>query len=307
MTAPVGVAVMAYGTPSSPDDIERYYTDIRRGRAPTPEQLAALRGRYESLGGVSTMGARTAAQCQGLADALDKTAPGGFVVALGQKHAPPTIEQAVEDLAARGCSNAVGLVLAPHFSRTSVGDYHRRAIEAAESAGVDYRGIPQWYTEPAYTGFLATAVRDALDGLGTSERATKVLFTAHSLPERVLVDDPYPTQLHDGASRIAEQAGLLPWAGWALAWQSAGRTGDAWRGPDVLEVIAQLSDSGRAEGVVVCPHGFVADHLEVAYDLDQVARDAAEQAGLAFARTQVMNADPTVVEALAALVQREAG
>jgi ferrochelatase len=304
MTGPVGVAVMAYGTPSSPEDVERYYTDIRRGRPPAPEQLAELRGRYEAIGGVSTMAERTRAQCEGLAAALDERAPGGFIVELGQKHAPPTIEQAVERLAARGCREVVGLVLAPHYSRASVGDYHRRATGAATAAGAAYRGIDQWFAEPAYVAFMAAAVRRALAGVGTSERATKVLFSAHSLPERVLVDDPYPLQLHDGAALIAEQARLQPWAGWTLAWQSAGRTDDPWRGPDVSAVIAELAASGRAEGVVVCPHGFVADHLEVAYDLDLVARDAAARCGLAFARTEVVNDDQAVLGALADLVAR---
>jgi ferrochelatase len=306
MSAPVGVAVMAYGTPSAPDDVERYYTDIRRGRPPTAEQLAELRGRYEAIGGVSTMAARTRSQCQGLAAALDERSPGGFAVELGQKHAPPTIEQAIEALAARGCRRVVGLVLAPHYSRASVGDYHRRAAAAAAAAGTAYDGIRQWYDEPAYAGFMAGAVRRALGGLGTPERATKVLFSAHSLPERALVDDPYPLQLHEGAALIAEHARLLPWAGWTIAWQSAGRTDDAWRGPDVSAVIAELAASGRAEGVVVCPHGFVADHLEVAYDLDIVAREAAAGCGLAFARTEVVNDDPDVLGALADLVARTA-
>lgn len=306
MTAPVGVAVMAYGTPASPADVERYYTDIRRGRPPTAEQLADLRRRYDAIGGVSTMAERTAAQCRRLAEALDEIAPGGFTVALGQKHAAPSVEQAVERLAAEGCRHVVGLVLAPHYSRTSIGAYHQRAGDAAAAAGLAYRGILQWYAEPAHVDFLAAATREALAGLGTAERATKVLFTAHSLPEQVLVDDPYPAQLHDGAALVAEAARLLPWAGWALAWQSAGRTGDAWRGPDVLAVIADLAASGRADGVVVCPHGFVADHLEVAYDLDLEARRAAEDAGLAFARTRVVNDDLAVLAALAALVRREA-
>jgi ferrochelatase len=144
--------------------------------------------------------------------------------------------------------------------------------------------------------FLTTAVRDALADL--PER-TKVLFTAHSLPERALVDDPYPDQLRASATAVAAAAGLHRWAGWSLCWQSAGRTADPWRGPDVLDVIDELAATGRADGVLVCPQGFVSDHLEVVYDLDIEARKRAASAGLEFARTRVLNDDPSVLAALA--------
>jgi ferrochelatase len=142
----------------------------------------------------------------------------------------------------------------------------------------------------------ALASLDAVPGPTTT---IKVVFTAHSLPERLLVDDPYPGQLRDSAVAVAEQVGLTPWAGWALGWQSAGATPEPWRGPDITQVIRDLAGTGRSEGVVVCPQGFVSDHLEVLYDLDIEARGVAEAAGLRFARTRVLNADPTVLGALA--------
>jgi ferrochelatase len=139
-------------------------------------------------------------------------------------------------------------------------------------------------------------VRSELDPLPDD---TKVLFTAHSLPERALDRDPYPDQLRTSALAIATGAGLDPWADWALAWQSAGRTPEPWRGPDILEVIRNLAATGRAEGVLVCPQGFVSDHLEVLYDLDVDAARVAEEVGLAFARTPSINDDASVMEALA--------
>jgi ferrochelatase len=130
------------------------------------------------------------------------------------------------------------------------------------------------------------------------------VFTAHSLPERALQDDPYPDQLRASATAIASLAGLDPWYGWALAWQSAGRTPEPWRGPDVLDVIRDLAATGRAEGVLVCPQGFVSDHLEVLYDLDVEARRVAGEVGLAFARTASINDEAAVMAALAARVRR---
>jgi ferrochelatase len=287
---------MAYGTPATPADVEAYYTHIRRGSPPTPEQLADLVRRYDAIGGTSPLAERTEAQRAALQAALDQRTPGRFAVVLGQKHAPPFVEDAVTTLEAQGVATIVGLVLAPHFSRFSVGQYQERLAAAAAAVGLPAVAIESWHLEPSYLAFLTAAVRDGLDAL--PER-TKVLFTAHSLPERALVDDPYPDQLRASAAAAAEAAGVDRWAGWSLCWQSAGRTPEPWRGPDILEVIRDLAATGRADGVLVCPQGFVSDHLEVVYDLDIEARRLADDVGLAFARTRVLNADPTVLGALA--------
>lgn len=294
--ADLGVVVMAYGTPATPADIEAYYTHIRRGSAPTPEQLAELTARYDAIGGISPLAARTEAQRAELERALDERSPGLCRVVLGQKHASPFIEDAVATLADDGIDQVVGLVLAPHFSAFSVGQYQERLQTTAAERGIRTAAIDSWHLEPTYRDFLVGAVRD---GLASLPPHTKVLFTAHSLPERVLVGDPYPDQLRESAAAVAEHAGLDRWARWSTAWQSAGRTPEPWRGPDVLEVIRELADTGAADGVLVCPHGFVSDHLEVVYDLDIEAQRVADDVGLAFARTRVLNADAAVLGALA--------
>ena len=299
-----GVVVMAYGTPATPEDILEYYTDIRRGRPPSDEQLANLVMRYQTLGGVSTLAARTEAQRARLAEYLDRIEPGRYVVVTGQRHAAPFIEEAVASLARPTHESApvdhfVGLVLAPHYSKFSIGHYSERLETAAASHGLTAITIPHWYDLPEHTAFLAATVTEAITALGTEPSATKVMFTAHSLPERLLVDDPYPDQLLAGASAAANMAGLAPWTGWSIAWQSAGATNDVWRGPDILQVIRDLAETGSTEGLVVCPHGFTSDHLEVAYDLEVEARKLAEKAGLAFGVTRVLNDDPTVFAALA--------
>ena len=291
-----GLIVMAYGTPRSPDDVEAYYTDIRRGRPPTPEQLADLPARYAAIGGISPLAERTEAQRAALAAALEDRAPGEFEVVLGQKHAAPFIEDAVRTLADKGITRAVGLVLAPHYSASSVGQYQSRAAAAGADLGVELLPIDSWHLEPAYLDFLTAALAEIRADLPAGH---KVLFTAHSLPERVLVDDPYPDQLRESAAAVAERLGMLPWPEWAIAWQSAGRTPEPWRGPDVLQVIRDLGETGRGTGVAVCAQGFTSDHLEVLYDLDIEARRLAEEHGLAFARTRSLNDDPTVMAALA--------
>jgi ferrochelatase len=296
MADDLGVVVMAYGTPTSPVDVEAYYTHIRRGTPPTEEQLADLVRRYDAIGGTSPLAERTEAQRVGLAAALEARAPGRCRVVLGQKHAPPFIEDAVATLADDGVDDIVGLVLAPHYSRSSVGQYEDRLVAAASPRGLRVATIDSWHLEPAYLAFLERAVRDALASL--PER-TKVLFTAHSLPERALVDDPYPDQLRESAAAVADAVGLDRWAGWSIAWQSAGRTADPWRGPDILDMIRELAATGRADGALVCPQGFVSDHLEVVYDLDIEAAAVAEEVGLAFARTRVLNDDPVVLGELA--------
>ena len=288
-----GLIVMAYGTPRTPAEIEPYYLHIRRGRPPTPEQLADLIMRYDAIGGISPLAERTSAQLQALESALEAREPGRWRVVLGQKHAAPFIEDAVTTLADEGITEAVGLVLAPHYSGFSVGEYQRRAAEAGAERGLTMHAIEDWHLEPAYLDFLTDAVAEAR--VGQPERH-RVLFTAHSLPERVLVDDPYADELAASAGTVADRLALPDWD---LAWQSAGRTPEPWRGPDILDVMRQLAADDSVDGAVVCAQGFTADHLEVLYDLDIEAAHLATELGLAFARTRSLNDSATVMQALA--------
>lgn len=296
------VLAMAYGTPAGPDEIEAYYTHIRRGRPPTPELLEDLSRRYQAIGGQSPLLQITRDQVDALRDALAAAGHGDVPVVLGMKHASPFIEDAVAELADAGAQEIVGVVLAPHYSRMSVGEYtSRAAAAAAAAAGAPHVSVVRsWHLAPGYIDFLSSALRDALGEIDADARAgAHVLFTAHSLPKRILDDgDPYPTELRETAEAVAARVGLERWS---VAWQSAGRTAEPWIGPDVLEVIDELADAGTP-AVVVCSAGFVTDHLEVLYDLDIEARGRAEERGIAFARTASPNGDPLVMDAVARVV-----
>jgi ferrochelatase len=297
MSDRVAVVLMAYGTPRSADEIEPYYTDIRRGRPPTPELLAELTARYEAIGGLSPLAQRTEDQRAALAAQLDAIAPGRYHVAIGLKHAHPKIEDTVADLAAQGFGHLVGFVLAPHDSAYSVGQYLGRLRAAAEPLGLTVGGIRSWATEPAFVDFVAA---DLAERLAAAPAARRVLFTAHSLPERILsTGDAYPDELRATAEAVALRLGLAEGPDWEIAWQSAGRTPEPWLGPDVLETIDRLAAEGDVDGVVVAAVGFVADHLEVLYDLDIEAAKRAHDHGLEFDRTACVNADPAVMASLA--------
>jgi ferrochelatase len=290
-----GCVVMAYGTARGLDDVERYYTDIRHGRPPAPEALAELIDRYRAIGG-SPLYETTVAQAMGIEERL-----GGRKTYLGQKHSPPFIVDAIREVKADGVERAVGFVLAPHFSAMSIGDYERRARLAAEEVGWSgrFEMITSWHLEPGFISWTARRVKEATERVGVDDPV--ILFSAHSLPERILRNkDPYPEQLRETADAVATEAGI---ARWRTAWQSAGRTQDPWLGPDILAVLGELAASGE-RGVVVCPVGFVADHLEVLYDVDIEAKQRAEDLRLPFERTAMANDDPEFLDVAAGIVGR---
>jgi len=299
VTASTAVLMMAYGTPRDLDDVEAYYTDIRNGRPPPPELLEELKQRYRAIGGKSPLLEITRSQVEGVEDRV------GTKTYLGMKHAPPRIADAVAEIAAAGADRIVGLVLAPHYSAMSVGDYERRVRLAATEAGweVTIDMIESWHLEPGYIDLLCERVDYALRTLTKDvRRDTTVVFTAHSLPERVLsTGDPYAEQLRATADAVAANMGL---ASWQIGWQSAGRTKDPWIGPDILEVIADLAARGQ-RGVVVCPCGFVSDHLEVLYDVDIECKRVAGELGLELERTASPNDDPAFLDVLAGVVRRK--
>jgi ferrochelatase len=300
--ARVGVLLMAYGTPRSPDEIEPYYTDIRRGRPPTPEALADLTARYAAIGGVSPLGRLTESQRDALQAALDELRPGTYHVTIGLKHADPNVEAAAADLATAGVEAIVGLVLAPHFSSFSIGQYLGRVGDGVKLAGTSTAvvGIESWATEKAFVDFLATDLQARLAVMRDRVNGVRVIFTAHSLPQRIIDGgDRYPDEVRSTAVAVADRLGLREGRDWTIGWQSAGRTPEPWIGPDILDVIDALGADADIGGVIVSACGFVADHLEVLYDLDIEAALRAERAGLDFDRTACVNDDPGVMRALA--------
>ena len=298
-TGPIGVVVMAYGTPGSFEEVEAFYTDVRRGRPPSPEQLADLERRYAAVGGTSALTARTTEQVETIAAALEAISPGGFVCRYGSKHAEPKIEEAVGELVAAGATALVGVVLAPHYSSASVGEYLERAGAEAARLGRRASFLKDWHDEPVLVDLLAERVVEAFGALGASvtDEDVELLVTAHSLPVRVIeAGDGYDERLAETARLVADAAGV---ACWRVCWQSAGRTPEPWIGPDVLEVLRSLPSKG-VRAAVVCPAGFTSDHLEVNYDLDVEASRLAGTLGLGFARTASLNAEPRLCAMLAA-------
>lgn len=305
----VGVLVMAHGTPATPEEIEPFYTRIRRGSPPSPGQLADLRRRYDAIGGTSPLAARTAAQVVGLAERLEAGSPGRYLVRYGAKHTDPSVEAAATELAAAGVGRVVGLVLTPHRSSMGSGEYLARAAAALAASPSSPLFVPvaQWWDAPGLADLFAERLGAALVRLPRRARPA-VLFTAHSLPQRVVAEgDPYPDQMAASAAAVAAAARLdAVGIRWQVAWQSAGRTPEPWIGPDVLATIAELAVEGF-DAVVVCPVGFVADHLEILFDLDVEARAEAKRVGVAFARTASLNDDPRFVAILAGVVTAAAG
>ena len=299
-----GVLVMAHGTPSSTDGVEAFYTRIRRGSPPSPEQLADLVSRYEAIGGVSPLTERTAAQVAGIAAALERDAPGAFDVRFGSKFEPPLLEEAAASFRADGFEKVVGIVLAPHSSSMSTGQYLSRAREALGD-DVEFVAVNAWYDAPGFLELIARRVNDALATIPDERRdTTEVIFSAHSLPTRVVEQggDTYPEQLRESAELAAKLAGL---SSFDVAWQSAGRTPEPWLGPDILVALREKAANGVTD-VVSCPVGFVSDHLEVVFDIDIEAQGVARDVGLNLVRTASLNDDPEFTSVLANVVRHAA-
>ncbi|HIW32257.1 MAG TPA: ferrochelatase [Candidatus Paenibacillus intestinavium] len=295
----IGVLVMSYGTPQSLDDVEAYYTHIRRGHAPTAEQLKELTDRYEAIvGGVFPLRENTNAQVDGLQNRLNELMPGRYVCYQGLKHASPLIENGVEQMAQDGIGQAIGIVLAPHYSVMSVGGYVMRAKEKAAELGIKMKFVQSYHLHPKLIEALTARVSNVFEQLAPlqGDKPVKVLFSAHSLPEKIReLGDPYEQQLLQTSEAIAENTEIEDWQ---FTWQSAGRTHEPWLGPDILDTMEQLAQEGY-KAILSAPIGFVSDHLEVLYDLDIEAKAKAEQLGVAFKRITMLNTDPLYMETLA--------
>ena len=271
--------LMAYGTPRTPEEIEPYYTDIRRGRPPTPEQLADLTRRYEAIGGISPLAPLTEAPARRAAGRARRAGAGRVTSSSSGSSTPtPKVEAGVAALAAAGVERIVGLVLAPHYSAMSIGEYLGRARPTADAAGMPFAGIESWATEPAYVEFLAAEVRRRLaDDARRHEGRVHRPLAAPADPRR---RRPVPRRAAgDGRPPSPAPSASAQWTQWSVGWQSAGRTPEPWIGPDILAVVDELAAADDVDGLLVCPCGFVADHLEVLYDLDIEARQRAEGPG----------------------------
>jgi ferrochelatase len=298
----IGVLVMSYGTPESIEGIEAYYTHIRRGHAPSPEQLEELADRYKAIvGGVFPLRENTNHQVEGLQEALNtdsRLLDVEFVCYQGLKHASPFIEDGVEQMAKDGIKKAVGIVLAPHYSTMSVESYVKRAEAKAEEMGVKFTFVRSYHLHPQLIEAFGRRVNAKLDlfkEAGAERDEVRVLFSAHSLPEKILqLGDPYPEQLMETARAIAEKIGITSWQ---FGWQSAGRTSEPWLGPDILDTVRDLSKE-QVENVLVAPIGFVSDHLEVLYDLDIEAQEVAKELDMRLMRIDMLNSDPLYMETL---------
>jgi ferrochelatase len=280
------VILMAYGSPERVADVPAYYADIRGGRPIAPEHLEDLVARYRTLGieDANPLNAITEATRAALQDEL------GLPVFTGMKHWDPRIAAAVDAALAGGATRLVGLVLAPHYSRLSIGGY-RRLLEDAVGGRAEVGFVESWYDDPGFVSFLADRVRDT---------GAHVVFTAHSLPARIVDEgDPYRDQLLETARLVADTAGVEDWS---FSFQSESPTGEPWLGPDILDHLDDLAGRGIEE-VLVCPVGFVSDHLEIRWDIDNEAQDRARELGLRLDRIEMPNDDPQFVAVLASIVR----
>ncbi|MCL4446346.1 MAG: ferrochelatase [Actinobacteria bacterium] len=302
----VGVLVMAHGTPGTREEIEPFYTRIRRGNPPSREQLDDLVRRYDAIGGVSPLAALTRSQVDGLTKLLSTHEPGRYLVRYGAKHTAPFIEDAALDLVKSGVDETIGLVLTPHYSSAGAGEYLDRAARAISNSGtsVTFLPIKEWYENPAFVDVVAGLVTDRIDELrGRGEDHVTTVFSAHSIPMKVAESgDPYADQVFESASLVAEAANL---ANWRVAWQSAGRTAFPWLSPDLLTTLRSVAEQG-SRACVVCPIGFVSDHLEILYDVDIEAANTARELGLELCRTESLNDDPRFLRVLADVVRSTA-
>lgn len=295
-----GVLIMAYGSPDKTEDIEAYYTDIRRGNAPSPAQLEELTGRYNAIGG-SPLLQITMQQAMNLQNELGSD----YQVYLGMRHWKPWILDAVAKMKDDNIEQAVGIVMAPHYSSMSIEKYIGKVQEAMQELNYnpDMKFVKSWHDQPLYIEALNQKITDALALFSEEEKKNiKVIFSAHSLPERIIeMKDPYKDQLLETSDLLARKAGI---ANWTFAFQSAGRTNEKWLGPDLLTVMDNLQAEG-IKSVLVCAIGFICDHLEVLYDIDIEAQDQARKTGMHLERTQSLNADPLLAILFAQLVHEK--
>jgi ferrochelatase len=293
---------MAYGAPSSESEIEAYLTDIRGGRESSVEAVAALKERYRKIGGRSPLLEITRKQ----ATALERTLSSRGIIArvyVGMRHWHPYIGEVVAEILSEGFLKIVGLPLAPYYSSLITASYRQALEKAVEGLGpvhVDF--IESWCDNPLFHKALTEKIRDSLQQFPQSAKV-QVIFTAHSLPERIIEqDDPYPKQIQSSCESVAK---LSKVDNWSFAYQSAGKTDEKWLGPDILEALNDWSLKGDTDHVLIVPLGFVADNLEILYDIDIEAQLFARARGLDLKRTESLNASPTFINALTDILHEQ--
>ncbi len=294
----IGLLVMAYGGPDNLEEVEPYLMDVRGYRPTSPEIVQEVRERYREIGGRSPILERTQAQAEALESALNAQGEKDFKAFLGMKHWHPYIKDTLTEMCDQEIERVVGLVMAPHYSRMSIETYFKKIEEA--NSGIQLARIDDWHLLPEYLKALARRVREALARFPESVRAdVPIIFTAHSLPERILEwNDPYPKQLQETVDEVMKILGPHPHE---FAFQSAAISKDPWLGPDASEPIERLAAEGKRD-ILICPIGFVCEHVEILYDIDIVYQDLAKRLGVHLERIDMLNDDPEMMSGLARLV-----
>jgi ferrochelatase len=297
----IGVFVMAYGGPNNLDEVEAYLLDVRGYRPTSQEIIHEVRERYREIGGRSPILEQTQAQVDALASALNRNGS-EFKIYVGMRHWHPFIKDVLAEMQAEGIEKAVGVVMAPHYSRMSIGAYYQRLEEA--NSPIQFARIENWHLQTGYINALAERVHDALQRFPEQTRAeVPVIFTAHSLPEKILEwNDPYPAQLRETVSAVMERLGSQPHE---FAFQSAAISTIPWLGPDAGEVIERLVAEGKKH-ILLCPIGFVCEHVEILYDIDIVYQNLAKSLNIHLERIEMLNTAPEMIDGLADMIHEKA-
>jgi ferrochelatase len=291
--------VMAYGGPDNLDEVEPYLLDVRGGRPTSPQIIQEVRERYRQIGGRSPILERTQAQAAAIQSALNDP---HFGVRVGMRHWHPYIHEMLTQMADDGITRVVGLAMAPHYSRMSIGAYYKKVEET--NVPMEMARIERWHLLPGYLDALEERVCEALEKFPAEVRAdVPIVFTAHSLPQRILEwHDPYPAELQATVAGVMERLGPHPHE---FAFQSAAISAEPWLGPDAGETIKRLAAEGKRH-VLIAPIGFVAEHVEILYDIDIVYKQQAERLGVHLERIEMLNTAHAMIAGLADLVRSAA-
>ncbi len=297
----IGVLVMAYGGPDNIDEVEPYLLDVRGHRPTSPEIVHEVRERYREIGGRSPIREQTHAQAEALEAALNGPSP-QFRAFVGMRHWHPYIDETLADMQAQGIERAVAVAMAPHYSRMSIGAYFKKIEEAGSPLAI--ARVEDWHLDPGYLDALADRVHAALERFPAEKRASiPIIFTAHSLPQRILEwNDPYPTQLTETVCAVMERLEAHPHA---FAFQSAAISSEPWLGPDAGKVIEQFAADGQKD-ILLCPIGFVCEHVEILYDVDIVYQRLAKSLGVHLERIGMLGTATKMMDGLASVIRAKA-